>query len=315
MIDPIIVHELIFGEVEWPPQIYMSSDVAKLNWYARENNVSIEDLKIALENFRDRYQAKTEEEKKEHGSASWAWAIHVWSDTAKKAIDQKQRLVGNLKVLDTKLTGTGDHEYGATISLRKDKYTPEGKYVVSIVQKLTDDKNGTMTGIPNAEYWAGTPGQYYASTILGWDKNSRRGGDGLCIDGGQNWCVYGMNALRDEIEEKYGDKIKNHMTESIRAKKVYENENIKMKAKLLTEGFATEEGRKLDSIASLLGYDDLHEMLGDNPGLFEACINWIDETFGDQLAEEHMNPDYLESLGLYNAAELSREYDDDEDED
>lgn len=78
-----------------------------------------------------------------------------------------------------------------------------------------------------------------------------------------------------------------------------------MKAKFINEGFATEEGRKLDSIASLLGYDDLHEMLGDNPGLYEACIEWIDATFGDQLAEE-IDPDQLEELGLWDAAEQSR---------
>lgn len=74
----------------------------------------------------------------------------------------------------------------------------------------------------------------------------------------------------------------------------------------LREGFATEEGRKLDSIARLLGYDDLHEMLGDNPGLFEVSIEWIDQTFGEQLAEEGINPDELERLGLYHAAEEAR---------
>jgi len=87
-----------------------------------------------------------------------------------------------------------------------------------------------------------------------------------------------------------------------------------MKAKIveetLNEGFATEEGRNLDRIASLLGYDDLHEMLGDNPGLYEACVTWIDDTFGEQLASDNIMPDELERLGLYNAAEESRNEED-----
>ena len=74
----------------------------------------------------------------------------------------------------------------------------------------------------------------------------------------------------------------------------------------VNEGFATEEGRNLDSIARLLGYDDLHEMLGDNPGLYEACVTWIDETFAEQLSHEQMDPSELERLGLYGAAEESR---------
>jgi len=74
----------------------------------------------------------------------------------------------------------------------------------------------------------------------------------------------------------------------------------------LNEGFATEEGRNLDRIAGWLGYDDLHEMLGDNPGLFEACVTWIDDTFGEQLAEEGILPEELERVGLYNTADDAR---------
>jgi hypothetical protein len=82
-----------------------------------------------------------------------------------------------------------------------------------------------------------------------------------------------------------------------------------MKSKLvkesLNEGFATHEGRQLDRVAGWLGYDDLEEMLGDNPGLYEACIEWIDNTFGEQLAQE-IDPESLEAVGLYNAAEESK---------
>jgi hypothetical protein len=82
----------------------------------------------------------------------------------------------------------------------------------------------------------------------------------------------------------------------------------------LNEGFATEEGRKLDRIASWLGYDDLHEMLGDNPGLFEVCIDWIEQTFEEQLVEElfqeGMNPDEIDRVGLYSIADqVQQRYD------
>jgi len=79
-----------------------------------------------------------------------------------------------------------------------------------------------------------------------------------------------------------------------------------IKESLLNEGFATEEGRNLNRIAGWLGYDDLEEMLGDNPGLYEACVTWIDDTFTTQLAEE-ISPDELEKVGLYNTAEESRD--------
>jgi len=85
-----------------------------------------------------------------------------------------------------------------------------------------------------------------------------------------------------------------------------------MKAKLIKEGFATEEGRKIDTICRWLGYDDFHEFIGDNPGCYEAIIQWIDEYFADQLAEEYMDPAELDKVGLIQAAEQSREYQNDE---
>ena len=84
-----------------------------------------------------------------------------------------------------------------------------------------------------------------------------------------------------------------------------------MKAKLLreslNEGFATNEGRNIDKIAGMLGYDDFEEFIGDNPGCYKAITEWIDETFSDQLAEEGHSPDELETLNLYTAAEKVRE--------
>ena len=47
-----------------------------------------------------------------------------------------------------------------------------------------------------------------------------------------------------------------------------------------------------------------------NPGLYEACVTWIDDTFGEQLASDNIMPDELERLGLYNAAEESRNEED-----
>jgi len=80
----------------------------------------------------------------------------------------------------------------------------------------------------------------------------------------------------------------------------------------LNEGFATEEGRNLDHISSLLGYDDFHEFLGDNPGCYEVIVEWIDGTFSDQFAEDDILPEDLEKLGLYQSAEEARELLDEE---
>jgi len=70
----------------------------------------------------------------------------------------------------------------------------------------------------------------------------------------------------------------------------------------VNEGFATDESNKLDSIADLLDYDGLAEMLGDNPGLYEVCIEWIDRVFGDKLVQSGVESERLEFLGLYDAA-------------
>lgn len=75
----------------------------------------------------------------------------------------------------------------------------------------------------------------------------------------------------------------------------------------LNEGFATEEGRKLDKMASLLGYDDFHEMVGDNPGVYEVIAQWVDEYHGDNLVSEMVESDVLEELGLYQAAEDAKQ--------
>ena len=80
----------------------------------------------------------------------------------------------------------------------------------------------------------------------------------------------------------------------------------------LNEGFATREGRNLDRIFSMLGYDDFHEFMGDNPGCYEVIIEWIDETFRDQFLKEGILPEELEELGLYRAAQEAREILDDE---
>ena len=89
---------------------------------------------------------------------------------------------------------------------------------------------------------------------------------------------------------------------------------MKLIKESLNEGFSTEEGRKLNSIARMLKYDDFEEMIGDNPGLYEICVQWIDEQFEGVIARERLNdPDDLERLGLYNTAERVREEWNDED--
>lgn len=95
------------------------------------------------------------------------------------------------------------------------------------------------------------------------------------------------------------------------AQKVADKKNAQRKDEVkesLNEGFATEKGRNLDRIASMLGYDDFHEMLGDNPGLYEACIEWIEMTFSDQLGSQGFDPEELERLDLYQAADMARDY-------
>jgi len=75
----------------------------------------------------------------------------------------------------------------------------------------------------------------------------------------------------------------------------------------LNEGFATTESTQLGEIASWLGYEDFEEFIGDNPGCYEVIMNWIDETFGQQLVDEGIEKDELERVGLYGAAELTEE--------
>ena len=193
MIDPGIVHELIFGGIKWPEN--MRSDVAKISYFARENDVSLEDLANGLDKFIQIYRPE---------ESTYA---NLWLQVAEKTIRAQRMLVKNNLpgLLDTKLTGTGDDEYGTRV-YKSTRF--ERKYIVQILQKRRDDEMGERTGVPNAEYWDGTPGQYYASTLLGWDEYGRGTGNVICIDGRSNWNVYGMNALRDEIKQKYGDEIK-----------------------------------------------------------------------------------------------------------
>ena len=80
-----------------------------------------------------------------------------------------------------------------------------------------------------------------------------------------------------------------------------------MKARKINEGYASEEGRRLDRIFSLLGYDGFHEFIGDNPGCYEVITGWIEENFEDQLMDEEMDPDYLEKLGMYRLADQVRD--------
>jgi len=238
MLDPLIIHELIFGEVDFPER--MSSDISKLAWYARENNVSMEDLRIALENFKNTYEAITGEAKREYG-----WAVEIWVKTAEKAIEAVKKTQANLPILDTKLQGPNGKEYAAALSLETGKFAgvdnPGGRYWISVYQPFVDDEQGSTTGVPNAPYWSGTPASYLALDVLDWDH------DRITIDGGQNWYVTGVREMIKELEEKHGDEIRKHdlapaekkqressraeesfarlmnnTNESIRAKKVYE---------------------------------------------------------------------------------------------
>lgn len=82
----------------------------------------------------------------------------------------------------------------------------------------------------------------------------------------------------------------------------------------LNEGFATYEGRNIDKIAGMLGYDDFEEFIGDNPGCYEIIVNWIDETFQEKFVEEDFDPEELENLGLWQSAEAIKESSENEDD-
>jgi len=188
-----IIHELVY-DPDFPADY--TSDLSRVAWFARKHNVSLEELAEGLAKYYETYK----------DDSNWnRWRGKALLDAAMKGIKAQNKLVGKMpNLMDTKLSGTGNHEYGAVVKRNED-----GQYAVHFVQKRTDDDKGTMTGVPNAQYWDGTPGQYYASTLLGLDHSwDRRMGSSICIDGGSNWYIYGTDKLANEIEEKYGDEIR-----------------------------------------------------------------------------------------------------------
>ena len=220
MIDPFIVYELISGDVVFPQE--MDSDIARFNFFANKNNVSIDDLKQELERLYFKL--------KKTGDKS---LMHMWITIANKSIEAQKSLVKNsVGVLDTKLWSSGSsYEYGDKMILKTNDLYKKKRWVIQFIEKFTDDAVGSMTGVPHAKYWSGTPGQYYASTILGLDKDGQSfseyygsQSDTICIDGGTKWNISGINALKDEIEKKYGDEIRKELiNENYRAKKVRDN--------------------------------------------------------------------------------------------
>jgi hypothetical protein len=83
----------------------------------------------------------------------------------------------------------------------------------------------------------------------------------------------------------------------------------------LNEGFTSDEGNKMERIFNAIGYDDFHDFIGDNPGCIEVMTNWIDQYFGEQLAEE-FSAEELDDMELYGSADRVRDNEDvEEDED
>lgn len=78
----------------------------------------------------------------------------------------------------------------------------------------------------------------------------------------------------------------------------------------LNEGFASDEGNKMERIFNAIGYDDFHDFIQDNPGAIEALTIWIEQYFGKQLKEK-FDKEELENMGFYGIADLLR-YDEDE---
>lgn len=181
-----IVYDLIYDCPVFPQRY--SSDVARICLFARQNNISIEELKKNLRKFSSIHKDKRDN-----------YLVSMWLEAVERAIERQKNIVTNKidGLLDTKLYGSGIMEYRAIVSKR----ARDDKLIIKFVQKIKDDSYGNDTGVPNAEHWAGTPGIYYVTTLL------NHYNDILCIDGGSNWNIYGINKLRKEIEEKYGDEI------------------------------------------------------------------------------------------------------------
>lgn len=208
----MLMHDLEAGDIDFPEEI--RSDVGKLGFMLREYDLTIDEFEQMVDSYLKTYGEKG--------------FMPLWKRTINDYKRNNQYLVKNLEVLDTKMRGPRGQEYAAEIRKKKDYYSND-KYTVYFLARQIDDQWGNMTGQPNEEYWAGTPGQYYASTLLDYDDfgSPSRNNDEIVIDGGSNWTIYGTKALKDEIEEKYGHEIRNEVNESTysanRAKKVYEN--------------------------------------------------------------------------------------------
>jgi len=188
--DSFLINDFLY-DFDFPKEF--SSDVARVSYFARKNNISIQELDDELQKFIKTFKDQENDQ----------WKLDIFKDTTKKILHRQNFLVGNNNpnILDTKLSGGS---YGAL--MKKDK---DGNWIIQIVRKVKDDAVGSHTGLPGAEFWEGTPGSYYASSILGVDDfNYSSKSDKLCIDGGSGWCVFGMNELRQELEEKYGDELR-----------------------------------------------------------------------------------------------------------
>lgn len=196
MIDPFLVHEILYGSIDFPNGC--ESDIARVSYICRENDISPNELKHELQKHINN-----------HGSSNDTYLAKIFIDAINKMKEVSRMLVQNLSVLDTKLYGNENKEYGVHV------FKSEGDYiVVAVLRRRVDDEWGNSTGIPHAEFWESTPARYYLPTIMG------HTGDFLIIDGGSNWKVRGMNAVRKELQSKYKE-----MNETVRAKKVYENLN------------------------------------------------------------------------------------------
>jgi hypothetical protein len=77
-----------------------------------------------------------------------------------------------------------------------------------------------------------------------------------------------------------------------------------------TEGFDTNQGRRMETIFSIIGYENFHDFIQDNPGCVEVMIDWIEQYFDEQIVNSDYSVDELEDLGLYRSAEMKREEED-----
>lgn len=189
--DPIDIYDFVSNN--WSCPLEHPSDLAIIGSFAREHNISFNELKKEFIKFLS--VSKTLYEN-----------TNFW---IKKLEESNRMLNPEGFLLDSTLSSSPNREYKVIVHYDKDN-----KLLVKIYQILKDDDIGTFTGVPYSTYFNLTPGQYYATTLLGTGRYGSYGHENsnvLCIDGGSNWNLYGMIKVKEEILKKFKEELKKEL--------------------------------------------------------------------------------------------------------